>query len=349
MHVSEILDYHKLIEHRDNRLVSARSHPTLPLTIWNYTDAAQYGWRFDETLIQCRGLVLDEDGRVIARPFSKFMSADQPGHAEIDLDEPVEIFDKADGSLICVSQDPEYGAVISSRGSFESDQAKLAAELFHRKYDRFEFPTNFTTIFELTGPSNRIVLEYSEDELILLGGRKIDSGKVYTPPRVGWEWNWPGRVVEKFPYTTIRELLLQPDRAGAEGYVIYTNDGRMLKHKFDAYVDLHRIIFGMSENTIFERLVNGETRLEMIASLPDEIYDWADEVATRLEANYNVISQQIEIDFQATEQAAGLLDRKKFAQIATQKSYPAALFARLDGKNLNKIIWNYVNIDRKRS
>jgi hypothetical protein len=40
-------------------------HPTLDLTIWNYTENVQYQGLWDEITLMCRGLVTNSDGKII--------------------------------------------------------------------------------------------------------------------------------------------------------------------------------------------------------------------------------------------------------------------------------------------
>ena len=49
-------------------------HPTIPLTIYNYSQATQYEAHWDEVTLQCRGLVVDDMGTIVARPFKKFFN-----------------------------------------------------------------------------------------------------------------------------------------------------------------------------------------------------------------------------------------------------------------------------------
>lgn len=39
-------------------------------SMYNYTAKAQYDKLWNEVTLQCRGLILDGDGNVVARPFS---------------------------------------------------------------------------------------------------------------------------------------------------------------------------------------------------------------------------------------------------------------------------------------
>jgi RNA ligase len=41
-------------------LVYKQVHPTLPLTIWNYTEKVQYEGLWDDVTLQTRGLVTDD-------------------------------------------------------------------------------------------------------------------------------------------------------------------------------------------------------------------------------------------------------------------------------------------------
>jgi len=73
-----------------------QTHPTLPLTIWNYSQTTQYEGKWDEVTLQCRGLVTDTDGNVVARPFKKFFNMEEEKHTET---EEYEVYEKMDGSL----------------------------------------------------------------------------------------------------------------------------------------------------------------------------------------------------------------------------------------------------------
>ena len=80
----------------EDGLLYKQTHPTLPLTIWNYTEKVQYEDLWDEITIQTRGLVTDDKGNIVARSFKKFFNLEEKKHtATPDFD----VFDKMDGSL----------------------------------------------------------------------------------------------------------------------------------------------------------------------------------------------------------------------------------------------------------
>lgn len=141
------------------------------LTLYNYTPRAQYGRVWNAETTACRGLILREDGSVQARPFSKFFNVQE--HADSDLlpplpVEPFEVFEKMDGSLI-VGTTFEGRTLLTTRGSFDSDQAIAAAKLWAERYADVEIPDGETWCFEFIAPWNRIVVDYGDQtDLVLL-------------------------------------------------------------------------------------------------------------------------------------------------------------------------------------
>jgi RNA ligase len=121
-----------------------QTHPKLPLTIWNYSQKTQFERFWNSITLSCRGLVTDDDGRIVARPFKKFFNIEQ--HDQLpSLD--FEVFEKMDGSLgILFYYVNEW--IIASRGSFTSDQAIKAKELLS-KYPLNKLDKNKTYCFEI--------------------------------------------------------------------------------------------------------------------------------------------------------------------------------------------------------
>ena len=74
MKLNQLLDMELLNKHRAAGFVGVQFHPTLPLRIYNYTHLAQYDGKAwgDGTIDYCRGLIVDNEDEIIARPFKKF-------------------------------------------------------------------------------------------------------------------------------------------------------------------------------------------------------------------------------------------------------------------------------------
>src|SRR5215469_13860409 len=105
--------------------VSKRQHPEFPYWVYNYTQKTTNERHWNPVTEQCRGLILDHQGKIIARPFCKFFTVHE--WTEVfgrDIpDEPFTVSDKLDGSLGISYIGPDGKAYIATRGSFESEQA----------------------------------------------------------------------------------------------------------------------------------------------------------------------------------------------------------------------------------
>jgi RNA ligase len=79
-------------------LVLKQTHPIHDLTIWNYSPKVQYERLWDDITMQCRGLVTNSKGDIVARPFKKFFNYEE--HKPEDIpNEEYEVYEKMDGSL----------------------------------------------------------------------------------------------------------------------------------------------------------------------------------------------------------------------------------------------------------
>ncbi len=135
----------KLLEkYHNDGLLYKQTHPTLPLTIWNYTETVQYGDLWDEITLMSRGLVTDDQGTIFARPFTKFFNMEEGKHTPtVDF----EVFEKVDGSCIILFY-YNHEWIFASRGSFTSEQSVKAKEL-SSKYPLHSLDKQKTYIFEI--------------------------------------------------------------------------------------------------------------------------------------------------------------------------------------------------------
>lgn len=349
--LSDLLNVDMLEIELQDGYVRERQHPDDPaLTIFNYTEKAQYERRWNTVTSQCRGLIVDSPtGTVLARPFDKFFNAAE--HDDLDdisSDSMVEVLDKADGSLGILYPGPD-GLAIATRGSFESEQAKHATELFRKQYaDRFEPVPGLTYLFEIVYPENRIVLDYGEiDDLLLLGTREIESGITRGP---GTPAGWPGAGVEILHYaTTLANALRGKDRPNREGVVLrFLETGLMLKVKQDDYVRLHKLVTGLNEKAVWEHLLEHKGAYgDLLASVPDEFHQWVTTTAEALIDQHEDLMGWAHVAYNEILDDLGVTQpspednefRKRFAKEAQMTDHPALLFQMLDGRDISPTIW----------
>ena len=266
-------DLNILNKYISDELVVKNDHPTLPISIYNYSRTCQYENKWDEITKACRGLILDQEGNVIAKGFDKFFNMEEHNPEEIP-NEPFEVFEKLDGSLgILFWYQGKW--MLATKGSFVSEQAIKGREIL-MKYNFEPIPKGYTTLVEIIYPENRIVCGYGDEEsLVVLSMINNSSGKEldYTSLLyISDETRMP--VVKKYDavndYKTLKSLISK-DR---EGYVIRFRNGFRMKIKGEEYVRLHRILTGFSNVDIWEYLKDGKNIDELLDRVPDEFDKW---------------------------------------------------------------------------
>ena len=100
-------------ETRRRGYISARRHPTEPLTIYNYTAKCQYAPLWTPETRHCRGLIVHDGGRIVARPFPKFFNFEEHSRSEIAFSKPFTVAEKIDGSLGVLYPDGDGWAIAS--------------------------------------------------------------------------------------------------------------------------------------------------------------------------------------------------------------------------------------------
>ncbi|MFG2211917.1 RNA ligase [Streptomyces sp. NPDC048638] len=339
-HIGDLLDPVLLARSLDAGYVREQTHPTLPLRIFNYAEKAVFEREWDEVTLQCRGLVIDHQGRVLARPYGKFFNYSEHPEGTFGLDDQVVVTDKLDGSLGILYSLPDGGYAIATRGSFASDQALHATKIWQERYaNTASIKPGVTYLFEIIFPENRIVCDYGTlDDLVLLGGVDIATGT----PLPADELPWDGPRVDTFGFNTLAEALSAAPRPGAEGFVLRFpgRDHTMIKIKQDDYVALHRIITGLNARAVWERLGAGDTVADICDGLPDEFHDWVKDVAADLTAQRDAILAEARAEHQRI--LDGLPEgwtRKEYALHGSRSPMRAWLFMLLDGRDPSDKIW----------
>ena len=344
-HVSTLFPVDKMWARLEAGLIREQTHPTLPLRILNYTEKTAFDKRWDEVTLNCRGLILDNSNNIIARPWKKFFNYGE-GRLMIDDVMPVEVTDKMDGSLGILYPTTYYDGQhysIATRGSFASDQAIHASEIWWDKYaDETNVPEEYTFLFEIVYPENRIVLDYKGlDDLVLLGAVSIEYGYYVGPRPAAALLDWTGPVTKVFEARSMAEAFAMPERLNAEGVVVRSGT-EMVKIKQDDYVQLHRIVTNLSERTVWAHYASGGTLEQLLERVPDEWHDWLKKVTSELMASYKelgniVLEEFMSVAFQANWPREN--DRKAFAVVATKSKFKKYLFQILDKKSVNDLLW----------
>lgn len=345
------LDMNRVRKLVDEGYISVREHPDAPLRIYNYTPKCQFDWHWTPETIACRGLILDEQDKVVARPFPKFFTPDQYK----DLRNKVHnlyglrykelykgsfsVSEKMDGSLGILYYHPNCGWSVATRGSFTSDQAWHATKVLREKYSMGT--PGYTYLFEIIYPENRIVVDYGKrDELVLL--TVLDNKTGEDAPEYVERWQREGYPVAKdFEFTTWDDVLAHQGKD--EGYVVKFDNGLRVKVKFAEYLRLHRILTNVSTRGIWQRLSNGESLDDMLDLVPDEFYNWVKDTETSLWVQYHEIVTHVEdVLYRETIKRNPPLTRKELAIKYQNYDYKGIMFQMLDHKSYADSTWRII-------
>ena len=326
-----------------------QKHPKLPLSIWNYTPEVQYGQLWDEITLQCRGLVTDDKGNVVARPFKKFFNMEENKHTSTS---EFEVFEKMDGSLgIMFLYNGEL--VCATRGSFNSDQSKWMSKFAKENNYQNIIAEGFTYLFEIIYPENRIVVDYGDQKrLVLLGIINTKTGEEvpYNELFEGFD------VVKKYDgikdYSTLKSLIDN----NAEGFVVRFSNGDRMKIKGEEYLRLHKIMTNISTTGIWEMLSSGLDINEVLKDVPDEFYQKVKQYADTLKYGFYQVSEHCGKShnyFRYGKYGDREVEptKKEYAEHVMEYSHPpyrSVMFAIWDGKPYDKLIWNILKPEFKK-
>lgn len=240
------------------------------LSLFNYTNRCTFSRGWDEVTIEARGLLIDtESGDVVARPWPKFFNHGEP-EAVIPSGIPDEVSVKEDGVLAILYPDGGSGR-ITTRGKLHSPPALMATSVWAERYGAASAPSDWTILMEAVGPSFRILIDYPEDDFVVLGARRISTGEDIARELVAeWAVDVGVRSVATEPVEPLAKMV---SRAASlpytrEGWVLRWGSHRV-KVKGADYLNLARIAKGLTRDGVRRRWAKGEDVL--VPGLPEEM------------------------------------------------------------------------------
>ncbi len=274
-----LLEYYKSMPD----LFSCVKHPEKDIYIIRYLHLG-INWAMSGAL-DARGIILDSEGNVIARPYKKFFNYKELSDRE-DLPEEVRklsewqdgrfmTYEKSDGSFIMVFYyDDEF--VFTSSKTFDGEHVSKARELFFSQFSDDQIKaikeeminSKASFLFEMIGPSNIHVVEYPEDKLVLhdiIPLVEEDYDFMYANK---FALSFGIDVVKSYDYGVKELLELQKEAKGIEGFVVKFQSGRMLKIKTEEYFENSKGI-----EFFFGRFFTKRKITSIVQSLIDDTYD----------------------------------------------------------------------------
>lgn len=341
-----------------------QSHPSLPLSIYNYSQSTQYEKHWDEVTLAARGLITDDlTGKVIVKPFQKFFNYEEvPNEVPWTSSDYVYVQEKMDGSLgILFNYNGEW--IMATRGSFTSEQAIKGMKILKSKYILDTFEPSVAYICEIIYPENRIVVNYKKEKITFLGA-------VINWTFTGWkesDWNelhWTTaqsyfkmsgikkpdivktiQIFKNHLGHNLYQMLKELNTSNEEGYVLRFHPSNMrVKIKFKDYVKLHHILTSCSSYDIWENLKTfGKLPEEFLTDVPDEFYDWVYATQTKINKDFKQV-MHYHMAVVSYILRDGMPPQKEIAKrfLSLDGVNHAVLFDIASGKDVSEKVWKMV-------
>ncbi len=211
--------------------------------IYNYLIADKEAFKIDKAT-ELRGLTIThENGKervfLSCPKFFNINEIEENTESNLQLKTIKKVTDKLDGSLISFVE--LKGAVYAkTKQSFTNIQAKAAQDIVDDSLDLKFFildcwANNCNPLFELIGPDNKVVIDYEENELILVAVRH-DNGSFIDVDKFNYKY-----TTKSFDLSLDEMIHSAKNDAGIEGYVVKFTDESIVKIKTLDYIEKHRL------------------------------------------------------------------------------------------------------------
>jgi T4 RnlA family RNA ligase len=278
---------------------SAQEVDGYKVSTFNYR-LASYNDFLEYKANELRGLcfVFNEDGSLYNRYvlLHKFYNVNQVEETQFALlkDEPIlAVHNKADGSVISFVRLPNGNAYAKTKMVVrDNPQANMAQEIYERNESirrlvDYTLDNDIVAIFELVSPFNRVVLKYTDTDLVLLRLRDNKTGQYLPLDTVGDYLNGVNVVEdETHIYKSWDDIFTMMSTAeDKEGCVITLPSG-LCKTKTQWYCDRHNL---------FTDFVNREDYLIdlVLDEKIDDVLGQLGESDTEVRALVDIVSERV--------------------------------------------------------
>jgi RNA ligase len=264
------------------------------LEIYCYTPQCTYDKNWNIFSLMARGLILDVvNEKIVATPFPKFFNYSEVLYMP---QESFEVTEKMDGSLgIIFFHDGKWK--VSTKGSFQSDQAKWAQEYFDKNINQECLSEYAVYLVEIIYPENRIVIPYDFKGLILLsiwdsGFEVMRDELTEYPPAVDMGF----KLVEVKKFDSIEQILKEVEglKWDKEGFVVRFKSGYRLKIKGAEYCRIHRLISNCTPLAIWDCMRMNSNLDGIRKELPEEFHKDFDAIRKIFDDKINQIIKNLE-------------------------------------------------------
>lgn len=343
MKLKDYLDVDLLRKMIDLGYVDVRKHSFANLYILNYSKLCTFDWMWNDVTEKCRGLIVDDSGKIKALPFKKFYNYEEIEDKSIIPNLPFKVYEKMDGSLGILYWIDNYPA-IATRGSFSSEQALEATRMFLTQYRNIIpiIPQDITFLFEIIYPGDQKVVNYGNIEnLFLIAAIDTKTGdEIDINNFDGW-FPLTKEYENISDWKKLRDVF---DGDNREGFVIKFENNFRVKLKYEEYFELHKLLYNITPKYILDLLITD--KIDDLVVLKDKFgeYHWDKiiKLISKFRNRFNQIRLECELAFEGI-----YTTRKDAAERFKTCKYPSVLFAMYDDKDISQYIWKIIKKEFK--
>ncbi|SSY81159.1 RNA ligase [Alysiella crassa] len=280
---------------------TSRLYPEL--RVLKYRRQVFYENRFDDALLEMRGLIIDKFGKIIVRPFKKVFNYSE--RMARNSKYPIEIADnhrvnavvKVNGFLGCCTHvrlpenHPSLGAafdgktLFSTTGSLDSDFAKMTQNHCIQYENLFVAYPNHTFLFEVCDPSDVHIIR-EDFGATLIGAIEVATGRQWRERELDdvaarFDIKRP-QTIENIEFGELKSLLKTVEH---EGFMVFDAATETMLFKLKSPYYLVSKLFGRSSETSLGRKLDKR-------NLDEEFYPLADYIAE----NKAIFNEMTELD-----------------------------------------------------
>ena len=270
------------------------------LEIFSYSKSCVYDGAWDKFTLMARGLILcPKKKKIIALTFPKFFNFGEVSTKLPDL--PFTVNEKVDGSLgLCYFYEDKWH--VATKGSFQSEQAVWATNWLNFNVALGQLDTNLTYLTEIIYHQNKIVVSYSFEGLVLLGGYDLTTGLEVFNAANNWYATYGCKQPKPYYYDSLDDILKVAETLDVnnEGFVVRFSNGYRIKIKGSEYIRVHRLISNCTPLAIWDMLRNND-RLDLVRmDLPEEHRKDFDQIVDLLQNKFDAYVKIIKDFYEAT-------------------------------------------------
>ena len=309
--------------------------------IFNYDIFADFS---DEVVRNCRGIILDKNFNIACYPFDKFCNYHETYHDDIDWS-TARVQSKIDGSIIKLwfnkyTNEWQWStnSIINAKdaiNSYNENFLVLIKSTDNYKDIKFDLlDHNKTYIFELVGPSNKVVIFYDKPLLYHIGTRNNITCE---------ESNDDIGIIKPVEYNlhslndclqAVSELnkKLAESIVQYEGFVVVDANWHRVKIKSPEYLLMHHIANGITKKQLIELILTDDINIEEVKVQ----YPQYAKLITSYEEQVERLIREAQVNMDIARQLAKQYsNRKDIALQIKNNKYNWFMFRAIDNEYIN--------------